>query len=83
MNATGAVRKIDELGRVVIPKSIRSKFDLKDNVDSVEVFTTDDSIVLRKYAPNCMFCSNVDDVIDFKGRKICSSCLAELNSLTK
>lgn len=80
MKATGIVRHVDELGRIVVPKEMRTKMDILCG-DPVEIFVEDDKIVLRKYAPNCLFCESADGVTVFKGKKICASCLEELKSV--
>ncbi|MBQ4071535.1 MAG: AbrB/MazE/SpoVT family DNA-binding domain-containing protein [Clostridia bacterium] len=79
MKATGIVRHIDELGRIVVPKEMRTKMDILCG-DPVEIFVEDDKIILRKYAPNCLFCGSAENLSEFKDRKICSECLAELRA---
>ena len=79
--ATGIVRPIDHVGRIVLPKELRRRFDLTDNEDYLEIFTEDDKIILKKYAPACIFCNNADDVIDFMGKKICKSCIEKLRTV--
>ena len=59
MKSTGMVRKIDELGRIVIPAEIRQNMDLKVK-DTVEIFTAENRIILQKYQPSCIFCNNGD-----------------------
>lgn len=77
MKSTGIVRKVDELGRIVIPIEIRRTLDIEEK-DAVEIFVNDDTIVLKKYEPACIFCDNAKDVINYKGKNICPKCLAEL-----
>ncbi|MEE0968421.1 MAG: AbrB/MazE/SpoVT family DNA-binding domain-containing protein [Clostridia bacterium] len=77
MKSTGIVRKIDELGRIVLPKEIRKVFDLKEK-DPVEIYTDEDKIVLVKYHPSCIFCGDADDVIFFGGKRVCRSCIEKL-----
>ena len=79
--ATGIVRPIDHVGRIVLPKELRRRFDLTDNEDYLEIFTEDDKIILKKYEPACIFCSSADDVIDYMGKKICKSCIDKLRAL--
>ena len=74
MKSTGVVRKIDELGRIVLPIEIRKILDIKQK-DAVEIFTDNDRIVLQKYQPACVFCNNTEDVIYFSGKRICAECL--------
>ena len=77
MKSTGMVRKVDELGRIVLPCEIRQCMDIQVR-DSIEIFTEGDRIILQKYQPSCMFCTNADNVIYFHDKRICSDCLMEL-----
>lgn len=77
MKSTGVVRKVDELGRIVLPIEIRKVLDIKTK-DAIEIFTDNNKIVLQKYEPACIFCSNTDDVIYFNGRRICQACIKTL-----
>ena len=72
--STGIVRKVDELGRVVIPSETRQLFDIKER-DSLEIYVDDSSIILKKYSPGCTFCSNASHLTSFKGKYICSDCM--------
>ena len=78
MKATGIVRKFDENGRFVLPMELRKKLRLTSSDDALEIFVEDDMIILRKYEPTCIFCGSSNDVIDFKDKKICKACKAEL-----
>lgn len=78
MKSTGIVRKIDDFGRIVIPKEIRRLFELKENSDALEIFVDENTIILKKYEPSCIFCQNARDIQIYKGRNICSECLKEL-----
>lgn len=82
VKSTGIVRKVDELGRIVIPIELRRNLDI-DEKDSLEIYVEDDHIILKKYSPACAFCSNASDITVFKGRNICRSCLAELSAMQK
>lgn len=79
MKSTGIVRKIDNLGRVVLPIELRRVFDI-DREDPVEIFVDDNYIMLKKYQPACIFCGDAKDVIDYKGKKVCELCLAEIKN---
>ena len=79
MKYTGIVRRIDDLGRVVLPVELRRTLDL-ENGDSLEIFVEDDRVILKKYQPACIFCGGVDGVFAFKGRNLCPDCLAEIVS---
>ncbi len=79
MKSLGIVRQLDGAGRIVLPKELRKTLDLKDNVDSLEIFIDHDKIILRKYAPSCIFCESMDDVVDFKGKNVCTECIKKLS----
>ncbi|MBP2644231.1 MAG: abrB 1 [Firmicutes bacterium] len=74
MKATGIVRRVDELGRVVIPIELRRTFGIEEK-DGLEIYTDNDRIILRKYEPACVFCGSADEVTDFKGKNVCKECL--------
>ena len=77
MKATGIVRKVDELGRIVLPIELRRTLDIAER-DPLEIYVDGDSIVLKKYQAACVFCNSPMDVIAFKGKNICPDCLREL-----
>ena len=77
MKSTGVVRKVDELGRKVLPKELRTILGI-DVKDSIEIFTDGDKIVLQKYQPACTCCNNANDVIYFNGKRICAECGAKI-----
>ena len=77
MKSTGMVRKVDELGRIVLPIEIRKTLDIEQR-DALEIFVDEDRIVLQKYQPACIFCSQVDNIVYFNGKRVCASCLAKL-----
>lgn len=77
MKSLGIVRKVDELGRIVLPIETRKRLDLGPK-DPVEIFVEKDRVVLKKYEPCCIFCGDDDDVIMYKDKRICRSCLEEL-----
>ena len=80
MKSTGVVRKIDELGRIVLPIEIRNNMDIKSR-DAVEIFVDGDKIILKKYEPACIFCGNAKDVENIHGKNVCRECLDELKKL--
>lgn len=80
MKATGVVRPIDKLGRIVIPKEIRKTLDLYEECP-VEIFTDGDRIILKKYAPSCIFCGEIDNVTGYKGKLVCKNCINELTEM--
>lgn len=77
MKSTGIVRKVDELGRIVLPIEIRKVMDIKEK-DSIEIFTDSDQIILQKYHPACVFCNDADNVVYFSGKRVCSACIEKL-----
>lgn len=77
MKSTGIVRKVDELGRIVLPIELRRTLDIEVK-DSLEIYVDGSQIILKKYEPACVFCGNAKDVISFKGRNVCRSCRKEL-----
>jgi transcriptional pleiotropic regulator of transition state genes len=77
MKSTGIVRKVDELGRVVLPIELRRTLDIAER-DALEIFTEGASIILKKYEPACIFCGDAKDVINYKGKNICTSCMNEI-----
>lgn len=77
MRATGVVRKVDELGRIVIPIELRNTYGIQIK-DSLEIFVDGELIILKKYAPACIFCGNADKVSNFRGKLVCSACITEI-----
>ncbi|MCH5204123.1 MAG: AbrB/MazE/SpoVT family DNA-binding domain-containing protein [Oscillospiraceae bacterium] len=81
IKSTGIVRKVDELGRVVIPIELRRTLEI-DERDGLEIFVEEDQIILKKYSPSCVFCSNAGNIIKFNEKNICTSCLEKLKELS-
>jgi AbrB family transcriptional regulator, transcriptional pleiotropic regulator of transition state genes len=77
MKSTGIVRRVDELGRVVIPIELRRTLEIAEK-DALEIYVDGEQIILKKYQPACIFCGNAKDVDNFKGKNICQTCLSEL-----
>ena len=80
MKSTGVVRKLDDLGRIVIPIELRRTMDIGLR-DTLEIFVEDEKIILQKYHPACIFCNDATDVVEFEGRKVCRKCLGKLKNL--
>ena len=78
MRSTGIVRKVDQLGRLVLPKELRDTFGIEENKTVMEIFTEGEEIILKKYEPCCIFCRESRNVIEYKGKLICKDCLEEL-----
>ena len=80
MKSTGMVRKVDELGRIVLPAEIRQNMDIETR-DSLEIYTDGDRIILQKYHPACIFCTNADNLVYINQKRICPECLAKIKAL--
>lgn len=78
MKSTGIVRKVDELGRIVLPIELRRTLGIEEK-DRIEIFVDDESIILRKYQPACIFCDNAKDIINYKGKNICPDCIRAMS----
>ncbi len=81
MKATGVVRRIDELGRIVLPMEIRRAMDIQEK-DAMEIFTDDGRIILQKYAQVCVFCNKSEDLTVFADKRVCPECLKKLKELS-
>ncbi len=77
MKATGFIKKIDELGRIVIPKDIRRTLGVS-NGESLQFFLEGDTVVLKKFGEECEFCGASDNLTELKGKFICDNCKKEL-----
>lgn len=80
MKATGIVRKVDELGRIVLPIELRRTLDIEIK-DPIEIYVDGDFILLKKYEPACIFCGNAKNVTSVKGKNVCADCLGEMKNL--
>ena len=78
MKSTGIVRKVDELGRIVLPIELRRTLGIEEK-DRIEIFVDGESIILRKYQPACIFCDNAKDIINYKGKNFCPDCIRAMN----
>ncbi len=77
MKATGIVRKVDEVGRFVLPIETRRILGLEEKSE-IEIFVENDTVVLKKYHSSCMFCQNTNDLTSLHGKNICKNCIDEL-----
>lgn len=82
MKSIGIVRKVDELGRIVLPIELRRKFDIEEK-DALEIYTENDCIILKKYEPSCIFCGDAKDIFQFNGKNICRTCAKNLQETAK
>ena len=78
MKSTGIVRRVDELGRIVLPIELRRTLGIEEK-DRIEIFVDGESIILRKYQPACIFCDIAKDIINYKGKNICPDCIRAMN----
>ncbi|MBR0040025.1 MAG: AbrB/MazE/SpoVT family DNA-binding domain-containing protein [Oscillospiraceae bacterium] len=79
MKSTGIVRKVDELGRIVLPIEMRRTLDIGER-DSLEIYVEGDGIILKKHQNACVFCGTTKDVVSFEGKNICPDCLGKLKA---
>lgn len=77
MKATGVIRKVDELGRIVLPIELRRTYGIEEK-DALEIYVDGENIILKKYEPACIFCGNARDINNYKGKNICSSCISDM-----
>ena len=82
MKSTGIIRRVDELGRVVIPSEIRNQFNIVEK-DPIEIYVDRSSIILKKFEPNCIFCGNTKNLIEYNDKLICEDCSKKIADLTK
>lgn len=80
MKATGIVRRIDELGRVVLPMELRKHFNWNVK-DSIEIYVDGDAIILKKYDAACVFCQSKENVVEINNKNVCTSCIKEIKNL--
>lgn len=79
MKSTGIVRKVDELGRIVLPIELRRTLDIEEK-DSLEIYMDGQSIVLKKFHSACIFCDSEKDIVEFRGKNVCPRCFQEMNA---
>ncbi len=80
MKSTGIVRKVDELGRVVLPIELRRNLNINVK-DALEIFVDDEKVILKKYEPADIFTGSMDDLIDYKGKKVSKASILEMAKL--
>lgn len=80
MKSTGIVRKIDDLGRIVLPIELRRVLDI-DKDSSLEIYVDNESIILKKYQPACIFCGSAENVVQYQGRNVCGECRSALANI--
>ena len=82
MKSTGVVRKIDELGRIVLPSEIRRVFGIHEG-DELEISVNGEQVILEKRRDVCLFCSAQDPAIEYRDRRVCEACAGELGKRGK
>ncbi len=80
--ATNSFANVDNLGRIVIPKHLRTAFNLESGC-ALELFTEADTIVIRKYQPGCIFCGNISELHNYENKSVCSECIEKLSTEIK
>ncbi|MDF2719221.1 MAG: hypothetical protein K0R28_6146 [Paenibacillus sp.] len=81
MRPAGVVRKVDQLGRIVLPKSLRKRYRMNEG-DPVEILVSGDHILLERYRPKCVFCGEMNGVTEYKEKHICANCLKEMTLIS-
>lgn len=74
MKSTGIIRKVDELGRIVLPIELRRTLDISEH-DEMEIYMEGDQIILRKYECSCVFCGSTQSLVQYKGKNVCNKCI--------
>lgn len=80
MKSTGIVRKVDDLGRIVLPVELRRTLDIAER-DELEIYLENDRIVLQKYEPSCLFCGSSHGLVTYRGKNICHSCIKNIGKV--
>lgn len=80
MKSTGIIRKVDDLGRIVLPIELRRMLDIAER-DELEIYMESDRIVLRKYEPACIFCSSSNDLASYSGKNVCRDCIHKMTEI--
>jgi transcriptional pleiotropic regulator of transition state genes len=82
MKSTDIVRKIDELGRIVLPIELRNSMGLSPK-DTLEIFVDDETIILKKYEPCDIFTGSMEDLIDYEGKKVSKKSIIEMAKISR
>lgn len=80
MSTNGFIRKVDDLGRIVIPKEIRTNLNIEEN-SPLEIFSDSTSITIKKLESMCVFCSSKTKLLNFNSKLICSNCINKITKL--
>ena len=77
MKATGIIRKVDDLGRIVLPIELRRTLDIAER-DEIEIYMENDKIILQKFEPACIFCESAQGLVTYRGRNVCQECIKKM-----
>ena len=77
MKNTGIIRRLDNLGRIVLPIEMRRTLGIEPR-GPLEMYTSEESVLLRKYSPACVFCGSTEGNIEYKGKRVCKSCIGAM-----
>lgn len=77
MKSTGIIRKVDDLGRIVLPIELRRTMDIAER-DDLEIYIENDRIILQKFEPACIFCGSSEDLISYRGKNVCQDCVKKM-----
>lgn len=77
MKSTGIVRKLDELGRITLPIELRRTLNVNEK-DPLEIFVDDDKIILTKYNPSDVFTGEMEELVEYHGKKVSKKSILEL-----
>ncbi len=80
MKSTGIIRRVDELGRIVLPIELRRTLDIAER-DELEIYMDNDRIVLQKFEPSCIFCESSFGLISYHGKNVCGECAKNLGQV--
>lgn len=79
MKSTGIIRKVDDLGRIVLPIELRRMLDIEER-DELEIYMENERIILQRYEPSCIFCGSSRNLISYRGRNVCQDCIREMTA---
>lgn len=77
MKSTGIIRKVDELGRIVLPIELRRTLDIAER-DEIEIYMENDRIILQKFEPACLFCGSSRGLITYRRKNVCQECIKKM-----
>ena len=78
MKSTGIIRKVDDLGRIVLPIELRRTLDIAER-DELEIFMENDRIILQKFEPACIFCGSSRNLVYYRRKNVCRDCIRKMN----